>query len=174
MLFVSYTSDAILYMKTMRDLGYRPPLLMGDDAGFSDPSFIQSVGDIAQGLINRSAWDTGKPDSTTYKLNEMFKAKTGRNLDDPTARGMQGFLVLVDAINRAGSTDPEKIRAALAATDLKPNQILMGYQGVKFDAKGQNTLASTLLIQLQGDHYVAIWPDAKAVAPIVLPFTGWK
>lgn len=173
-LFVSYTSDAILYMKTMRDLGYRAPMVIGDDSGFSDPSFVQSVGDIAQGAINRSAWDTGKPDSPTYKLNAMFKAKTGRDLDDTTARGMQGFLVLVDAINRAGSTDPEKIRAALAATDLKPSQILMGYQGVKFDAKGQNTLASTLLTQLQGDHYVAVWPDAKAVARIVLPFTGWK
>ncbi len=173
-LFVSYTSDAILYMKTLRDLGYRPPLLMGDDAGFSDPSFVKSVGEIAQGVVNRSAWDAGPKDSMTFKLNAMFKAKTGRDLDDPTARGMQGFLVLVDAINRAGSTDPEKIRTALAATDLKPNQIMMGYQGVKFDAKGQNTLASTLLIQLQGDKYVAVWPGDKAVAPIVLPFTGWK
>jgi branched-chain amino acid transport system substrate-binding protein len=173
-LFVSYTSDAILYMKTLRDLGYRPPLLMADDAGFSDPSFITSVGDIAQGTVNRSAWDTGAPDSMTDKLNEMFKAKTGRGLDDPTARGMQGFFVLADAINRAGSTDPEKITAALAETDLKPNQILMGYQGVKFDDKGQNTLASTLLIQLQGDKYVAVWPDDKAVAKLELPFQGSK
>jgi branched-chain amino acid transport system substrate-binding protein len=173
-LFVSYTSDAILYMKTLRDLGYRPPLLMADDAGFSDPSFITSVGDIAQGTVNRSAWDTGAPGSMTDKLNEMFKAKTGRGLDDPTARGMQGFFVLADAINRAGSTDPEKITAALAETDLKPNQILMGYQGVKFDDKGQNTLASTLLIQLQGDKYVAVWPEGKAVAKLELPFQGSK
>ncbi len=173
-LFVSYTSDAILYIKTMRDLGYKPPMVIGDDSGFSDPSFAKSVGDIAQGAINRSAWDIGKPDSTTYKLNEMFKAKTGRDLDDTTGRGMQGFLVLADAINRAGSTDPEKITAALQATDLKPNQLLMGYQGVKFNDKGQNTLASTLLIQLQGDTYVAVWPEDKAVAKLQLPFQGWK
>jgi branched-chain amino acid transport system substrate-binding protein len=173
-LFVSYTSDAILYMKTMRDLGYRPPMVIGDDSGFSDPSVAKSVGDIAQGAINRSAWDAGAPGSTTYKLNEMFKAKTGRDLDDTTGRGMQGFFVLADAINRAGSTDPEKITAALRATDLKPNQLLMGYKGVKFNAKGQNTLATTLLIQLQGDKYVAVWPDDKAVAEIKLPFQGWK
>ena len=172
--FVSYTSDAILYMKTMRDLGYKPPMVIGDDSGFSDPSFVKSVGDIAQGAINRSAWDVGQPGSTTYKLNEMFKAKTGRNLDDTTARGMQGFFVLADAINRAGSTDPEKITAALQQTDLKPNQLLMGYQGVKFNDKGQNTLATTLLIQLQGDQYVAVWPDDKAAAEIELPFEGWK
>ena len=50
----------------------------------------------------------------------MFKAKYGRDLDDTSARWMQAFFVLADAINRAGSTDPEKIQAALKATDLKP------------------------------------------------------
>ena len=40
---------------------------------------------------------------------------------------MQGFFVLADAINRAGSTEPEKIQAALQATDLKPDQLIMGY-----------------------------------------------
>ena len=105
----------------------------------------------------------------------MYKAKTGRDLDDTTGRGMQGFFVLADAINRAGSTDPEKIRAALIATDLKPNQLMMGYQGVKFDETGQNILAATLLIQLQGDKYVAVWPDDKAVTPNYNGrIEGWK
>ena len=75
--------------------------------------------------MNRSAWDVGKPGSTTYKINEMFKAKTGRDLDDTSARNMQGFLALAEAINRAGSTEPEKIRRALKATDLKPEQLMM-------------------------------------------------
>ncbi len=172
--FVSYTSDAILYVKTMRNLDYRPPMVIGDNSGFSDPSFAQSVGDIAQGAINRSAWDAGKPGSPTFKLNEMFKAKTGRDIDDTTGRAIQGFFTLADAINRAGSTDPEKIREALAATDLKPNQLMMGYRGVKFDEKGQNTLATTLLIQLQGDSYVAVWPEDKATAPLKLPYQGWQ
>ncbi len=52
-------------------------------------------------------------------------------------------------INRAGSTDPEKIREALAKTDLKPDQLMMGYKGVKFDETGQNILAATYLIQLK-------------------------
>ena len=173
-IFVSYTSDAILYVKTMRNLDYRPPMVIGDDSGFSDPSFAQSVGSIAQGSINRSAWDAGAPGSPTFKLNEMFKARTGRDIDDTTGRVIQGFLVLADAINRAGSTDPEKIRAALAATDLKPEQLMMGYKGVKFDEKGQNTLATTLLIQLQGDRYVAVWPEDKATAPLKLPYQGWQ
>ncbi len=172
-IFISYTSDAILFMKTMQALGYKPPILIGDNSGFSDPSFIKTVGPIAQGAINRSAFDIGKPGSATFLINEMFKKKTGGDLDDTSGRIMQGFLTLVDAINRAGSTEPAKIQAALKATDLKPNQLVMGYKGIKFDEKGQNILASALLIQVQGDKYVSVWPKGSANAELKLPYKGW-
>jgi len=173
-IFVSYTADTILYFKTLKNLDYLPPIIIGDDAGFSDPAFIPNVGDIAQGAINRSAWDVGKPESNTYKVNEMFKAKYGRDLDDTSARWMQGFLVLADAINRAGSTEPAKIQAALRATDLKPEQLMIGYRGVKFDDTGQNTLSATYLIQLQGKAYKSVWPENRATAKLEWPMTGWR
>jgi branched-chain amino acid transport system substrate-binding protein len=172
-IFISYTADSILYMKTMRNLDYRAPMVIGDDTGFSDPSFIPAVSDIAQGAMNRSAWDIGKPGSTTFKINEMYKAKTGRDLDDTSGRNMQGFFALADAINRAGSTDPEKIREALTKTDLKPDQLMMGYQGVKFDSTGQNVLASTYLIQLDGKKYDLVWPEAAANAKLQWPMAAW-
>src|SRR5271167_3240036 len=105
----------------------------------------------------------------------MFKKKSGADLDDTSARVMQGFLVLVDAIDRAGSTEPAKIQAALKATDLKPSQLMMGYRGVKFDEKGQNILASAVIIQLQddGETYLTVWPKTNAVKPPVLPYKGW-
>ncbi|HYC13938.1 MAG TPA: ABC transporter substrate-binding protein [Stellaceae bacterium] len=172
--FVSYTADAILYMKTMKSLDYLPPMIIGDDAGFADPAFVPAVGDLAQGVMNRSAWAVGKPGSVTYKINELFKAKTGRDLDDTSARGMQAMFVLADAINRAGSTEPAKIQKALQETDIKPEQLMMGYRGVKFDDTGQNVLAATYLIQLQGKGYVAVWPEKSATAPIQWPLKGWK
>jgi branched-chain amino acid transport system substrate-binding protein len=173
-IFVSYTADTILYFKTLRNLDYLPPIIIGDDAGFSDPAFIPNVGDIAQGAINRSAWDIGAPGSNSYKINEMFKAKYGRDLDDTSARWMQGFFVLADAINRAGSTEPAKIQQALRETDLKPEQLMIGYRGVKFDETGQNTLSATYLIQLQGKMYKSVWPEDRATAKLEWPMAGWR
>ena len=172
--FITYTADAILYMKTLKNLGYQPPMIIADDAGFADPAFIPAVGDISQGVMNRSAWAVGKPGSPSYRVNELFKAKTGRDLDDTSARGLQAMLVLADAINRAGSTAPDKIMAALRATDLKQDQIIMGYRGVKFDQVGENSLAATYLVQLQGKEYVAVWPEKTALAPLQWPMKGWK
>ena len=172
--FISYTADAILYMKTMKNLDYLPQMIIADDAGFSDPTFVPSVGNLAQGVMNRSTWAVGAPNSVTYKINEMFKAKTGRELDDTSARSMQGMFVLADAINRAGSTEPAKVQKALQETDLKPDQLMMGFRGVKFDQTGQNVLAATYLIQLQGKDYVSVWPEKSATAKVKWPMNGWK
>jgi branched-chain amino acid transport system substrate-binding protein len=173
-IFISYTADSILYFKTMKNLDYLPPIIIGDDAGFSDPSFIANVGDLAQGALDRSAFDIGKPGTNSFIVNKLFHDKYGRDLDDTSARWMQGLFVLADAINRAGSTEAEKIREALTETELKADQLMIGYHGVKFDNNGQNSLASTFLIQLKGKQYVSVWPDNLATDKLELPVKGWR
>jgi branched-chain amino acid transport system substrate-binding protein len=173
-IMISYTSDAILFAKTMQSLDYKPAMLIADDAGYSDPSFIKAVGKISQGAFNRSSWSVGPAGSPTALIADMYKKKSGDEMDDTAARQMQGFFVLCDAIDRAGSTDPAKIQAALKATDLKPDQLMMGYKGVKFDDKGQNILAAGVIIQLQdGENYTTVWPKANAQKEPALPYKGW-
>src|SRR6201995_2326855 len=173
-LMISYTSDAILFAKTFQAQDYKPALLIADDAGYSDPSFIKAVGKISQGAFNRSSWSVGPAGSPTAIIAKMYKEKSGDEMDDTVARQMTGLFVLAEAIDRAGSTDPAKIQAALKATDLKPDQLMIGYNGVKFDDKGQNTLASGVIIQLQdGENYTTVWPKANAEKPPVMPYKGW-
>lgn len=95
-------------------------------------------------------------------------------MDDTSGRDMQAFFVLADAINRAGSTEPEKIQKALQETALGPERLMMGYRGVKFDATGQNSEAATYLIQLHNKAYEAVWPEKSATAPLQWPMKGWK
>src|SRR5947208_3639411 len=173
-LMITYTSDAILFAKTMQAQDYKPPMLLADDAGYSDPSFLKAVGKISQGAFNRSSWSVGPPGSATAIIAKMYKDKSGDEFDDTAGRQMTGFLTLMDAINRAGSTEPAKIQAALKATDLKPEQLVRGDKGIKFDDKGQNILASGVIIQLQdGENYVSVWPKANAEKAPVMPYKGW-
>ena len=173
-IFISYTSDAILYTKTMKELNWKPAIMIADDAGFNDPAYVKSMGSQVEGLISRTSFALGKPGSVSAICDALYRKKTGGDgLDDVSGRGLQGFLVMADAINRAGSTDPGKIREALMATDLKKDQMVAGYNGVKFDAKGQNTLASSIATQMRGGQYVAVWPKANATADLILPYKGW-
>ncbi|MGH8802544.1 MAG: ABC transporter substrate-binding protein, partial [Casimicrobiaceae bacterium] len=127
-IFASYTSDAMLFVRTMREMNYAPPVFLANDAGFIDSRFVSEVGPQVQGVLTRDVWAndlyTIKP--VIKQLNDMFKARTGgKDLNGNSARSLQGLLVLADAIDRAGSTKPDAIRNALAATNLDADQIVM-------------------------------------------------
>jgi branched-chain amino acid transport system substrate-binding protein len=169
-IFISYTADTILYFKTMKNLDYLPPIIIGDDAGFlrshlHTRTWVTSPKARSIAVLLTSA----SLAATATSINQMFKAKYNRDLDDTSARWMQGFFVLAEAINRAGSTEPDKIQAALKATNLAADQLMIGYRGVKFDETGQNTLSATYLIQLQGKQYVSVWPENRATAKFEFP-----
>ena len=91
-IMIAYTSDAILYAKTMQALDYKPPMMIADDSGYSDPSFIKAVGKISQGVFNRSSWSVGPPGSPTAIIADMYKKKSGDEMDDTAARADAGLL----------------------------------------------------------------------------------
>ena len=82
-------------------------------------------------------------------------------------------MTLMDAFNRAGSTDPEKLRAALVATDIPPDQLIVPYRGVKFDANGQNELVRPILMQVQKGKYCTIYPFELAACEVLYPTPTW-
>lgn len=176
-IFASYTSDAILFVRTMRETNYAPPVFLANDAGFIDSRFVSEVGPQVQGVLTRDVWandlHTIKP--VIKQLNDMFKARSGgKELNGNSARSLQGLLVLAEAIDRAGSTKADAIRQALAATDLSADQIVMPWAGVKFDANGQNVRGQGLISQLIGSQYQTVWPERyrQKDQPMV-PF-AWK
>ena len=111
-IFISYTSDAILYTKTMKELELEARDHDRRQCRLQRSGLRQEhVARLVEGLVNRSTFAGGKPGSVPALFNELYKKKTGGDdLDDVSARGLQGFLVMADAINRAGSTDPAKIQ----------------------------------------------------------------
>lgn len=171
-IFASYVSDALLFVKTMREVGYAPPLLVANDAGFSTAQFEKEDGTIAAGVISRSAWaaDLGSSKPAAKEIAALFQQKYGVPLDGGSSRVLQGALVLADAINRAGSTKPDAIRKALIATDLTPSQVFMPWGGVKFDSNQQNELTRGVIVQLSGGVYHTVWPANLASVTLQLPF----
>ena len=167
----SYTTDSILLVKTMGELGYRPKAIVAQDAGFSEKAFYDAVGDQVQGAISRGSFslDLAAKRPMVGKVNELYKAKSGKDLNDYSSRQFMGLIILADAINRAKSREGDKIRAALAATDLPGDQTIMPWKRVKFDETGQNNDADPVLLQWIGGKFVTIFPEQAAIAEAVWP-----
>lgn len=172
----SYTSDAVLFLRTAKELDYNPKLLVAQNAGYTDPSFLETMGKDAEGVITRSPFNTDLAERIPLigKVNELFKAHTGgRDLSDVPARAFTGFIALADAINRAGSTDPEKIRQALTETDIPASQLIVPYRGVKFGPDGQNELTRAILMQVQNGKYCTVYPFELAACELKYPMPTW-
>ena len=177
LLQASYTSDAILSTKTMKELDFRPQAILAMDAGHVASEFIPALGKDAEGILSREVWALGlsakKP--IVGKVNELFRKRAGYDMDGTSARSFVGMLVLCDAINRAGSPEPAKIREALEATDLSGDALIMPWQGVKFDPKThQNQRGSGILVQVQDGKYVVVFPFELAAAEVKWPLAPWK
>ncbi|KMO10755.1 ABC transporter substrate-binding protein [Methylobacterium platani] len=170
----SYTTDSILLVKTMAELGYKPRNMIAQAAGFAEKATFESVGDKLDGLISRASFalDLAKKRPSIGVVNEMYKARAGRDLNDNTSRLVEAMLVLADGIDRARSLDGAKIREALAATKTPAEQTIMPWRGIAFGPDGQNVLCDPVLIQYRGGTFVTVFPEAFAAAAPKWPMNG--
>lgn len=177
LLQASYVSDAILYMQTYKQLDYAPQAIIAMDAGFVASEFVETLGDDANYILSREVWalDLAESKPIIKAVNDMYKERYGTDMNGNSARSFTGMLVLADAINRAGSTDPAAIQQALMETDIPADQIIMPWKGIKFDPEThQNTLGSGIIVQIQDGEYKTVWPFDLASAEIVWPFPKWS
>ena len=167
----SYTTDSILLMRTMNELGYKPKAIVAQAAGFSEQSFYTAVGPLAEGVITRGSFslDLATKRPAVGTVNDMFKKRAGKDLNDNTSRQFMAMLVLAEAIDRAKASDGEKIRTALAATNIPGDKTIMPWKDVKFDEQGQNNDCDPVLLQWVKGKFVTVFPPQAAVAEVLWP-----
>lgn len=167
----SYTTDAILFVKTATDLNYRPKMIVAQGTGHIAPEFIQGVGNLAEGTMSRAPFtmDIVEKRSVAKAVADLYMKRAGKELYSQPALAFSGMVTLLDAINRAGSTNPEAIRKALQATDIPGDQLIMAWDNVRFDETGQNTGVRAIIMQLQGGKYYTVYPFEAATKDIIYP-----
>jgi branched-chain amino acid transport system substrate-binding protein len=172
----SYHTDAILFVRQSKELDYNPKMIMAQNAGHQSPDFLQAVGKDAEGTMSRAPFNTDLIDRrpAAQAIARIYKERTGKDFYDNPARTFTGMITLLDAINRAGSTDPEAIRKALVATSIPGDQLVMTWDGVKFDETGQNVHVKGIIVQLQGQKWYTVYPFDIATKEVLYPIPAWK
>jgi branched-chain amino acid transport system substrate-binding protein len=172
----SYLGDAIMSMKTYKELGFTPDMILANNAGFTDTEFIRTLGKDADYIITRDVWslDLAKKNPLIKQVNDLYFSRYKANFTGNSSRTFTGLMTLADAINRAGSTEPEAIRKALVETNIPGNKIIMPWKGIKFDQHGQNIYGSGILVQIIDGQYHTVWPFDLATRDVVWPMPKWN
>lgn len=164
---VSYLMDASLLIRQARVQGLNPKLFAGGAAGFVLPEFITNAGEAAESVMTATLWAPSVGYPGTAEFAEIYQARYG---DYPTYHAAESYAcvyVLADALRRAASTDPERIRVALADTDLLTAFGPIRFE--KFEEYTNQSRASTFVLQVLKMKHEVVWPPEVATADYAYP-----
>ncbi len=112
LLVSALAEEGALLLTQAKDLGLDVPVVGGN--GFNSPAIIEQAGEDAEGVIVGAAWNAAADDPMNQEFKAAYEARTGRQSDQFAAQAYAGVYLIAQAIEVAGSGDPDAIRDALA------------------------------------------------------------
>ena len=167
MLFpVSYLNDLILIIRAIRQNGLEIAI-NGGSGGFVIPDFYKNVGSVGEGLLGVAHWNHDI-NADARKVNEDYKKQYGEFLFEYAGGLVAQTFMIADALERAASTDSQKVRDALSTLDVSSGYAAMGPGGkVKFGPNGKNIYAHPVGVQWQHGDLATVFPKEDARAPLL-------
>ena len=163
---VSYLNDLILIIRAIRQNGLEIAI-NGGSGGFVIPDFYKNVGSVGEGLLGVAHWNHDV-NADAQKVNENYKKQYGEFLFEYAGGLVAQTFMIADALERAASTDPQKVRDALSTLDVSSGYAAMGPGGkVKFGPNGKNIYAHPVGVQWQHGDLATVFPKEDARAPLL-------
>lgn len=167
---------------------YRDGLLLAQAAANVKPD-VKAVYGVANGAFDLDTFPEDAGDNGNYylssnyhydatsdrarELRQRFQERTGESMRTAAVFSYQAVEVIADALERAGSSEPQELRNAIAETSLETE--LFPFDGpIKFNERGQNVNAQPIVMQVQDGEVVQVYPERYAQEEPIFPATPWS
>jgi branched-chain amino acid transport system substrate-binding protein len=154
--------DGMTMVKQMKELGYTPKLTLFIRAP-DPPIWTKNLGKDGDYVLLAPGWHNAVKAPGVKELNEAHQKKIGRPADPIAGPAYACVQILAAALTRAGSADREKLRDAIAATDMTT---VIG--PVKFRPDGTGVVQA-VFVQWQNGKQELVWPKESATLPLAYP-----
>ncbi|MBI4593126.1 MAG: ABC transporter substrate-binding protein, partial [Candidatus Rokubacteria bacterium] len=154
--------DGMTMIKQMKELGYTPKLTLFIRAP-DPPIWSKTLGKDGDYVLLAPGWHYAVKAPGVRELNEAHVKKIGRPADPIAGPAYACVQILAAAVTRAGSLDREKVRDAIAVTDMPT---VVG--PVKFRPDGTGVVQSVFVQWINGKQEL-VWPKDSATAPLAYP-----
>jgi len=163
-----YMEEAILTVRQLKEQKVNLKAI-GFTTGPELADFSKALGSDADYIYGVSWWMpqmkyTDPLFGSAQDFSKLYEAKYGPDLAYQAAAAAQGAYLLQLGIEKAGSLETDKVRAALKA-----------YEGTtfwgptKWDSMGQNMAGGAVTFQIQKGDIFTVWPLAAAGAKVLYP-----
>ena len=172
----TFAPDGIQIVRAMKAIDYNPIAAVHVAGAPYAPDFQAALKEDAE-FITDAVGFVPELVSTNEFLSEIGKVyqKTyNRPIDDQASLAVNCVGVLYDALERAKEVTREGLTAALRETNLAIGAApYIIRDGVKFDAKGDNSKATTIIMQIRKQQQRIVWPANVATTELVWPMPEW-
>lgn len=164
-----HSKGAALVTRQAAEMKANAPIIAITHCESANVTDREKFGRRAEGILCASQWaDTLSYSDSLFgsagDYRRIFEREYGYTPPYQAAESSAAVQVWADAFERAGSFDTEKVRDALAATDLQTF-----YGNIRFDATGKNIAKPMVLRQIQNGEYRVVAPTQWASHPLVFP-----
>jgi len=169
-----YLADGILKLRTYNDLKVEPKggIIGCANGGFSNPSLVKELGKLAEYVMDGNYFYNPKSSFARDVIAAYNKRFTKVTFQSHSVHAYNATLVLIDALERAGTTDPVKLRDAIASVSLKEHIAPGG--PIEFGPTGQNKNALATLQQVHKGKIKLVLPEKYSNAEPVYPIPSWS
>jgi branched-chain amino acid transport system substrate-binding protein len=144
----------------------RPVAVLGFGPGFNQ--MPQDPGQPTV-VLRTSSWsaELAQRSPAAKAVTDLYAKRFGSPMTDTAANVFTATMTLAAAIDAAGSDDPATIRSALRQISQPATQMIMPWNGVRFDANGQNLLAAGVVEGWATTGFRVVFPRELAVGPMI-------
>jgi branched-chain amino acid transport system substrate-binding protein len=161
--------QGITIVKQMKELDWTPKfayIMRAADVAI----WTKNLGKDGDFISHSGGWDYHLKLQGVQKFNDDYKAAYEGYPEPPAGSAYVRVQVLADALERAGTLNRDKVRDALAATNM---MTIMGPMKFRPNGRGEGKYLQTMN-QWQNGKDELIWPKDQASAPLAYPMPPWN
>jgi branched-chain amino acid transport system substrate-binding protein len=164
----TYFDDAVAMTRQMRELNVNPKMY-GVTVGGDLPEFYDTLKGNAEYIYGATQWEPVLNYPGNKEWFEAYKAEFKHEPSYHSAAGYAGCIIYAEAVKRAGSLDPEKVREALLKLEMRTM-----FGEYKVDQDGFQLAHKMVTFQWQKEKKVVVWPDDLAQGKVQFPTPAWN
>jgi branched-chain amino acid transport system substrate-binding protein len=167
-----YYTDSLLLAKNAAAVKPEVKAVYGVANGAFDlPQFPSDAGENGESYLSAN-YHFDATDEKVQELRDRFRERTDEEMRTPAVFSYQSVQLIADALGRAGSSEPQALRDAIAETSIEDS--LFPYPGpIEFDESGENVNAQPVVMQVQDGKVLQVYPEDFAQAEPKFPAVPW-
>jgi branched-chain amino acid transport system substrate-binding protein len=165
--WIGFDADALPIAVQSREVGFAPRMIFGTPASWP-VGFEANPASV--GVAGMAGWTSVSPLPASHEFVRRYRAKFGRTTEEYMApMGYTILTTLAAAMNRAGTTDRDRVTAELARTDVATPMGRLTFSPSRLSPSIHQGFDANLwmVFQFRDGRRVPVWPADRAAGPLV-------